>query len=377
MKYDVIVVGGGLLGSAVAYHLVRAGVTTLLVDRKEIGDATSAGAGILSPETSARASNEWFSFAIEAVNYYDTFLELLHEDGATETGYARCGKLVLATGPEERSIFEENRDIILKRLEALGPEARNLIHEIDEKEAQRRLPVLGRVSGALYHEQAARVDGRLLRAALRQAAQHQGLTIMEGAAEELVVASDHVTAVRVDGEEITADAVVIAAGAWSARFEEALQIRVAVAPQRGQIVHLNVPDYDTSAWPIMSNMRAYYYVPWADARMVFGATRETGSGFQPHTTVAGVQELMEEILRVTPGLAQASIGEVRVGLRPYSDDTLPMLGASPAVPNAFLATGHGPTGLQLGPYSGKLVADMVLGRPITTDLSAFAPSRFS
>jgi D-amino-acid dehydrogenase len=95
------------------------------------------------------------------------------------------------------------------------------------------------------------------------------------------------------------------------------------------------------------------------------------------TTAAGVHEVLSEALRVAPGLAQASIHEIRVGLRPYTTpDTLPVLGPVPNVREVLLATGHGPTGLTLGPYSGKLTADMILGQAGTTDISAFSVARF-
>ena len=100
-------------------------------------------------------------------------------------------------------------------------------------------------------------------------------------------------------------------------------------------------------------------VPWPNGRITVGATRETGSGFKPVTTAAGVHEVMSEALRVAPGLSQAQFKELRVGLRPLTADMSPVLGEIPGVDNIYVATGHGPTGLQLGPYSGKLVAELL------------------
>jgi D-amino-acid dehydrogenase len=115
---------------------------------------------------------------------------------------------------------------------------------------------------------------------------------------------------------------------------------------------------------------------WPDQRVVVGASRETGSGFKPHITAGGVQEVLAEALRVAPGLAQAEIQEIRVGLRPRTVDGLPIIGPVPGIENIYLATGHGPTGLQLGPYTGKLVAEMMLGQEVETDMAAFAVTRF-
>ena len=110
---------------------------------------------------------------------------------------------------------------------------------------------------------------------------------------------------------------------------------------------------------------------------VAGATRETGSSFAPHTTTTGVRAVLDEALRVAPGLAHAEVREIRVGLRPLTPDTLPVLGAVPDVRGVFLVTGHGPTGLTLGAYSGKMIAAQMLGKAPGTDLTPFSVARFS
>jgi D-amino-acid dehydrogenase len=117
-------------------------------------------------------------------------------------------------------------------------------------------------------------------------------------------------------------------------------------------------------------------VPWADGRLAVGATRETGSGFAAHPTAAGLIEVLTKALRVAPGLAGAEIREIRVGLRPATRDGLPILGPVPGIPNLLLATGHGSIGLQLGPYSGKVVAGMIAGGAAETEIAPFSLARF-
>ena len=121
----------------------------------------------------------------------------------------------------------------------------------------------------------------------------------------------------------------------------------------------------------------HYIVSWAGGRVVAGATRETGSGFDPRITAAGVHEVLGEALRVAPGLAGAGMLETRVGLRPLSADGLPILGPVPGVAGAFVATGHGPSGLTLGPYSAALVTELVLGHAPALDLTPFRADRFT
>jgi D-amino-acid dehydrogenase len=375
--YDAIVIGGGIVGMATAYHLVCAGAKTLLIDRRDRGRATDAGAGILSPETNSRDPDAWFQLAVAAVDYYPTLIQRLQEEQGGDTGYARCGQLVVAVSEDEFTPFERARRLIVGRQERRGLPSPDDLYEISGSEAKELFPPLAPVYGALYHRNAARVDGRLLNHALQQVAIQHGLIIQQGGVERLVFQQCAVTGVVVAGETLTAGKVIIAGGAWSQAFGTQLGITIPVAPQRGQIIHLGLPGTDTTAWPMLSAFRGHYMVAWPDSRVAVGATRETGSGFHPHITVAGVQEVLSEALRVAPGLAQAEIREMRVGLRPLTIDTMPVLGPVPGVENVLLVTGHGPSGLTLGPYSGKVIAEIALGQTSTIDLSAFHVTRFT
>jgi D-amino-acid dehydrogenase len=118
-------------------------------------------------------------------------------------------------------------------------------------------------------------------------------------------------------------------------------------------------------------------VPWLNGRIVTGATRETGAGFEPHLTARGVAEVIHEALRVAPGLADAEVLEIRIGLRPLSVDGQPILGPVPGVDGLLLATGHGPSGLTLGPLSGKVIAELATGQPASSDISSFSVARFT
>jgi glycine/D-amino acid oxidase-like deaminating enzyme len=375
--YDAIVVGGGVVGMSTAYHLLRGGAKTLVIDRADQGRATDAGAGILSPETNSRDPDAWFDFAVEAVAYYPALLQALQADDAGDTGYAQCGQMIVAVSEDEHEAFERAKRLIFSRQRQRGTPSAEDLHEASASAARTLFPGLAPVYGAIYHRRAARVDGRLLNQALRRAAVRRGLVIRQGGVERLIIQNHAITGVLVEGETLSAGKVVIAGGAWSQAFGVQLGIEIPVAPQRGQIIHLGLSHTDTAAWPMISAFHGHYMVPWPDQRVVVGATRETGSGFRPYATAAGVREVLSEALRVAPGLAAAEIRDIRVGLRPYSADTMPVLGPVPGVRDISLATGHGPTGLTLGPYSGKVVADTILGTQPPVDLSAFYVTRFA
>jgi D-amino-acid dehydrogenase len=355
--FDVVVVGGGIVGTATAFELGRSGARTLLVDRADVGRATDAGAGILSPETAKRDDPAWIELVLAAGRHYETLIPQLGPD----SGWARCGILQLAT-----------RDTDLSAWEWVAEHATGAT-EIGSDEAHAMVPVLGKVVRALHHPRAARVDGRMMCAALRRGAEQHGVETLSASVDEVRAGSP--PTVVIGGEAISAPAVVIAGGAWTRRFGDQLGVQLPVDPLRGQIAHLGVAEHDTAAWPIVQQVYGHYMVPWTDHRVAVGATVED-VGFSGDVTAGGVGEIMREALRVMPGLATATLAEVRVGLRPTSPDDSPLLGPLPGITNVFVATGHGANGLLLGPISGKLIADLVSGRPPGLDLHPFSPARF-
>lgn len=369
----VVIIGGGIVGAGAAWHLARDNVETILIDRDDAGQATAAGAGIISPGTSQRPLPDFYPFAAVAVAYYPELIASLAEAGETDTAYQVVGKLVVAFTDEEAAaipgqlaLFEERRKAGMPGLERIST--------IERLQAQSLFPGLGDVASAILVPQAARVDGDRLRQALLRAAVRLGATVRAGAAT-LDLSGGAVTGVRVDGEAIGADAVIVATGAWSNHLLAPLGHALALEPQRGQIVHLTMPRADTSRWPILGGSGDQYILTFGPDRVVIGATRETGSGFDVRMTAGGVKAVLDHAIRVAPGLAAGTIHEIRIGLRPLSADGLPFLGMLPGFDNVVVATGHGPTGLQLGPYSGLVAARLATGAPIETNIAPFVVGR--
>jgi D-amino-acid dehydrogenase len=362
-----------VLGASVAWHLVRTGVKTLRVDRRDVGRATDAGAGILSTATRIDDPDPIERFEARATAYYPVLVEHLQGEGAGDPGYRVCGSLTVAVDDDELAHFHEVRTG-LRRWRAAKDHG---FAEIGPDAARVLFPPLAEVKGAIHCGRGARVDGRSLAAALLRAAAQRGLEVRHAAVDEVIVERDAVAGIRVAGERIACGHAVVAAGAWSKELGRGLGLELPVEPQRGQIIHLGLAGADTGAWPIVLAFRGHYMVPWPDGRVVVGATRETGSGFLPHTTAAGMAEVLAEALRVAPGLAGAEIREIRVGLRPASRDGLPILGPVPAIAKLLLAIGHGAVGLQLGPYSGKVVAGMIVHGAAETDIGPFSLARFT
>jgi D-amino-acid dehydrogenase len=370
---SVLILGGGVVGASAAYHLADAGAKPLLVDRQDPGHATAAGAGIISPGTSLRPLPAFYPLAADAARYYPELIQRLAELDAGDTRYEVAGELFVATSEDEyaelarvRELFDERRDGGMPNVGATqllsGAEARELS------------PPLADVPGAIHVPEAARVDGDSLRNALLAAAARLGAELTRGQVR-IVSARDDAVDVEIDGESRSFDRAIVAAGSWSQAALEPLGVSVPVLPQKGQILHLDMGDRDTSRWPIIGGFGSQYILSFAPSRVVCGATRETGSGYDLRVTAGGLQAVTSEALRLAPGLAEGAMVEVRVGLRPLSDDGLPFIDRVPGHEAVIVCTGHGPAGLQLGPWSGRLAAELAMGTPPSSDIAPFALDR--
>jgi D-amino-acid dehydrogenase len=376
--YDAVVVGGGIVGAATAYELASAGVSIALVDRRDRGWASNAGAGILSPETTWRTDRTWVEFAAECGAHYPRLVERLAADGGADAGYSRCGLLTVSTADGDEPWFGDLARLAIER-------APSTVVEVDPADAAETVPVLRPLHRALWNPSAARVDGATLTAALLDASRRLGATVVEAEAHACSVAGDRITAVATTGGDLSAGALVIAGGAWSGELAGSLGVALPIRPVKGQIVHLRVddPDLDPPSWPIVQPVLGHYLVPWPDRRVACGGTFEEGPDVDARVTAAGIHELLRECLKLAPGLGSSSLVEVRVGFRPFAADDLPVLGRLPGWANVFAATGHGADGLLGGPYSGAIVAAELLGRARALSsgarraLDEYSPERFA
>jgi D-amino-acid dehydrogenase len=377
----LIVVGSGIVGAACAYAASGLGAEVTLIDAAEPGQATAAGAGIICPWTASVEDPHWYGFACAAARYYPSLITALAELGEGDVSYRQVGALLVAgpqqDGQPERARLEQAEQRLNDR-RAAAPEIGD-VRLLTGVEARDLFPPLRPGQAAVHIAGAARVDGRRLAASLVRAASRQGATTRTGTARLAFRAGhgshgDRLTGVTVDGDLIEADAVVAAAGAWTARLLEPTGMTVRVAPQRGQIAHIGVGPTDTSRWPvILPSATGHYLLAFDDSRVVAGATREAGSGFDPRVTAAGLAEVLANALAVAPGLGAGTHLETRVGLRPVGPDVRPLLG--PAGDGLVVATGLGASGLTMGPYAGTVAARVALGLPLDIDLAPFNPLR--
>jgi D-amino-acid dehydrogenase len=367
----VVVVGAGIAGASAAFHLTQFGADVCLVESNAPGRATLAGAGIICPWLSQNEDPRYQNLAFAAVRYYPELVARLADLGESGVDYDVVGGLVVGHSAEQL-------DPVVQRLQ------RHLergIKEIGEFQLlatggpKELFPYLDSELAGVYLSGAARVSGESFRLGLLHAARKAGAREWSGTAV-LRRSGNAVIGVRVGEESLDADAVILAAGAWCTGLCKPIDVPLGVEPQRGQILHLKVSEINTEVLPVIVPVVSdYYMLAFRNSRIVLGATRETGCGFDFRATAGGVAEVLSEGLRIAPGLKSAALEEIRVGFRPMSSDGLPILGRPSSTTGLILATGLGRYGLTLGPYVGLLAAQLAVGETPSLDSSCFSPDR--
>jgi D-amino-acid dehydrogenase len=360
----VVIIGNGVAGASLAFALARRRVRVSVVDASEPAAATLAGAGIIQPWGSS-IDGAYYDLYARGADYYPILLDQLAEVGEADVGYRRNGALIVSD--EESTLDAAERRV---RTRAQAHPIVGDVRRVTADEAQSLFPPLRVGMPGVWIEGAARVDGRALRTALLRASERLGARMLTGNAT-LAQPSDGAPVVRIGSRErcgvddvdvdIQADAIVVAAGAWTNSVLAPVGVAIGVSPQRGQITHLSLPGVDTNGWPSVSPIGSHYLVAFDDSHVVVGATRESGAGFDARVTASGQREVLDAALATAPGLTDAGIVETRVGLRPLSDDGVPHVGHLPGHPGIFVATGFGAGGLTMGPVVGDLLAEAITG----------------
>ncbi|OLO27065.1 oxidoreductase [Alkalihalophilus pseudofirmus] len=360
-----IVIGAGILGASTAYHLAKTGVNVILVDRQDIGQATDAAAGIVCPWLTQRRNKAWYQLVKGGAKYYPTLIRELELIGEKNTGYTRVGAISLHTDDQK---LEQMMERAHQRKEG-APEIGE-IKRLSPTETKLLFPPLSEEYSAVHISGGARVNGRALRDALVNAAKKKGANVIIGNAS-LDFDNHRVIGITIDNEKLKADQVIVTAGAWAKDLLHPLDINFLVTPQKAQIVHLELPNTQTSAWPVVMPPNNQYLLAFDHGRVIVGATHEDEMGFDTRVTPGGIHEIFDKALGVAPGLANSTFVETRVGFRPFTPGFLPVIGALPNVEGVFIANGLGASGLTAGPYLGAELAKLVLGDDTEIDISHY------
>ena len=367
-RMDVIVIGAGIIGCAVACELGRRGASVRVIESRDVGGgATQASAGILAPYTEADRSGPLRTLCAESLGLWDDFVARAVVDSGRDVLYERTGTLEVVTDEASSRRLEQTGAALV----SAGIECRLLT----ASEARAAEPSLGSaVAGGLLVPSHGFAGVTALTDALRRAGavRHGVSFVTDRPARRVRARPAGGVEVETAAGPLTGDAVVLAAGSWSGAVAVAGEAALPVRPVRGQLLQL--------AWlgdPVARVLwcPGCYVVPWPGGSMLVGATVED-VGFDERATVAGVAALIDAVTDVLPEARNAGFEAVRVGLRPGTPDDLPVVGRSAAAPGLVHASGHYRNGVLLAPLTARLVADLVLDGREDPLLAAVSPARF-
>jgi glycine oxidase len=359
----IVVIGGGIIGCAIAREMAGCGLRVVLLERGRIGcEASSAAAGILCPQVEAEGASPLLDLGMESLRLYPDFAEGLRAETGIDPCLDRSGILQLdltredATGSEALARWQRDAKLPVEILSA---------RDIAAWEPS----LSGTLLGGIHFPRSARVEPEALTRALALSARRRGADLREGTpAEALRRAGETVTGVVLPGGEVLeCEEVILASGAWFSSL--APDLRLGVVPIRGQVLAL-----ETRRPPrrhVLYTPRAYL-VPRRDGTVLVGSTSEN-VGFRKGVTPRALLRLVASALAIDPSLEESLYAGAWSGLRPGSADGLPLLGR--IRPGLVAAGGHYRGGILLAPITAALISELVLRGTTARDLTPFSPLR--
>jgi glycine oxidase len=361
----VIIVGGGVIGCACAFYLAQAGARSLLLERTHIAAEASGGAGgLLTAHAQTDEPGPLLDLMRAGRALFEPLAAELRARTEMDIELRPLGPLVPASG--------ETQAAAVRRRVAWQAERGLPAEWLDAGEARRLEPGLADgVRGAGWFREDHHVNNTELTQALATAARQLGARIRTGVqVTDLVRVGDRIAGVQTETGTLEADAVVVAAGCWSARFEKALGLPIPVVPAKGQMVVARLP-VPATRHVVYQDV---YVIPRASGEHILGSTVEY-VGHDKRVTVEGLTSILARATRLVPALREAEMVASWGCLRPATPDGMPVIGPVPGRRGALLASGHFRHGILLGPVTGRLVADLVVAGRAAIPLEAFRPDR--
>ena len=369
---DVIVIGGGLIGSSIALRLAQAKLRVMVLDRGEPGaEASSAAAGMIASQSETPEPDAFFSLCAASHALYPGFISEVEELSGQQVDFHREGSLLVAI--EEKQVAE------LEKLFWTQTRAGLPAERLTPADLQNKMPGLSsEIRLALGISEDYWVDNEKLTRAVIEAAERlgvkfhahcpvKGLKVRENSVEAIHANSSHA------GGETTpysAGCFVLAAGCWSEALAAQAGLALPVQPCRGQMMEFESP----RELPYVVRAGTHYLVPRAARRVVVGTTMEY-AGFDKALTAEGLQSILNGAIRIAPFLKDCVFCRAWTGLRPDTPDHRPILGFD-KLQNLIMATGHFRNGILLAPVTAQQISELVLARSTTISLEAYGPARF-
>ena len=352
---EVIVVGGGVIGLMTARRLFEEGADVLLLEKGCLGGESSwAGGGIISPLYPWNYNDAVNVLAERSKQIYPRLVEQMFEECATDSELLTSGLLTVTQGPEEALAWAKKWSVKAEY--------------IDDVSAIRGIePMAGdAVSQAIWMPDIMQVRNPKLVKALKASFEHHKIAYRENVeVEDITVENGRVAGVRCDGRQISADKVIIASGAWSARFTATSNIDV--SPVKGQMIMYSG---EPGLLQRIVLSAGHYVIPRKDGRILAGSTLEK-IGFDKHVSGEAQQELQSAAIELMPALADLTIERQWAGLRPGTEKGIPYICAHDEVEGLYIHAGHFRNGIVLGAASVEVMTDIVMGRKPFCDAAPY------
>lgn len=383
---DVIVVGGGIMGTSTAYYLAGKGIRVMLLEMSDIAGGTS-GACDRAIMIQSKNPGPLLNMALASAAIY----RYLEEELGETLEYNRKGGMIVIERAEELSV--------MKHIVARQREAGIDVKLIGREEALRRQPALSpHITGATWWDGDADVNPVSVCLALARAARARGAQLMTGVkVNGLIREKNRVVGVSTRQGKVRAEKTVLAAGVWTPALGKSAGVNIPVVPRKGQIlVSEKIPPLITGNVLSASYIACKHNPRLAEeagerekklglglslgqtrsGNLLIGGTREF-AGYDRSTSSEAIMAVAANAARLFPELKRVRIIRSFAGLRPYTPDGLPLLGQVAGRPGMYVAAGHEGDGVALGPVTGKIMADLIAENKVEWDLTPFNPERFT
>ncbi|HET8624007.1 MAG TPA: glycine oxidase ThiO [Gemmatimonadales bacterium] len=362
-NYDVVVVGGGVVGAACGRELARNGRRVAILDPGGArGQAWTASAGMLAPQIEGRQGDLLFELGMAGRELYSTLADSLREATGIDVGLWRGGSLSLAMNESEA---EDLRSKV-----AWQRQQGHVCDWLGAAEVRERYPWVGRTTGALWAPHEGALDPVKLVEAFRADARAHGAQLIDDEAVSVDQRGDRILGVAGRRTRYPALDVVLAAGAW-VRILRGLPRPMAVEPVRGQMLAM--------PWPEGVERAIVYhgdcYLLARGDEVIAGSTMEN-AGYDATVTSSGLGRILSAVVALCPPLGGLQVSRSWAGLRPMTPDGVPILGPEPRLPGLWYAAGYGRHGVLLAGITAMLLRLMMNGQTPTEDLTALRPDRF-
>ncbi|MDP2218916.1 MAG: FAD-binding oxidoreductase [Hydrogenophaga sp.] len=376
-SYDAIVIGAGVIGSSVAYHLARLGAGKVLVlDRSQIGSGTSTqSSGILRTHYSVIENVE---LAKRSWSVFNDFAGYLGDEEAS-AGLVKCGYLI--SSPEGPKL-EPLRAALAGQV-AMGIR----VDLIDQAQASALLPIAQFDDAALigFEPEAGFADAYLVATGFARAARRQGVKIMEGVnVERLLMDGGRVVGVETNQGTFHSNTVVSTQNIWAGDIERWTGVPTPVKAERHAVLALEGPEAYSFQMPVFKDLgspgmlycRSYGGNQMLVSEGTVGETLAVPDNEQGDISMDYVVEVGEQVAERFPSFGEAGLASSWTGVYDVTPDWNPVLGRLPDVPGLVVGYGFSGHGFKLSPGVGLVLAQEALGLPTDVSLAPYAHERF-